>query len=29
MTNSGEINRQSVATIKGIVQETKAKDFAF
>ena len=27
--NLGEINRQSVASIKGIVQETKARDFAF
>ena len=27
--NLGEINRQSVVIIKGIVQETKARDFAF
>ena len=27
--NLGEINRQSVVSIKGIVQETKARDFAF
>ena len=27
--NLGEINRQSVASIKGTVQETKARDFAF
>ena len=27
--NLGEINRQSVASIKGIVQETKARDFDF
>ena len=25
--NLGEINRQSVASIRGIVQETKARDF--
>jgi len=27
--NLGEINRQSVVSVKGVVQETKAKDFAF
>ena len=27
--NLGEINRQSVVSVKGIVQETKARDFAF
>jgi len=27
--NLGEINRQSVVIIKGIVQETKARDFSF
>ncbi len=27
--NLGEINRQSVASIRGILQETKARDFAF
>jgi aspartyl-tRNA synthetase len=27
--NLGEINRQSVVIIKGTVQETKARDFAF
>ena len=27
--NLGEINRQSAVRIKGIVQETKARDFAF
>ena len=27
--NLGEINRQSVVAVKGIVQETKARDFAF
>jgi nondiscriminating aspartyl-tRNA synthetase len=27
--NLGEINRQSVVSIKGIVQETKARDFKF
>ena len=27
--NLGEINRQSVVIIKGIVQETKARDFEF
>ena len=27
--NLGEINRQSVVSIRGIVQETKARDFAF
>ena len=27
--NLGEINRQSVASIRGIVQETKARDFNF
>ena len=27
--NLGEINRQSVVGVKGIVQETKARDFAF
>ncbi|MCV0411810.1 aspartate--tRNA(Asn) ligase [Nitrosarchaeum sp.] len=27
--NLGEINRQSVISVKGIVQETKARDFAF
>ena len=27
--NLGEINRQSVVSIKGIVQETKARDFSF
>ncbi|NNL59086.1 MAG: aspartate--tRNA(Asn) ligase, partial [Nitrosopumilus sp.] len=26
--NLGEINRQSVVSVKGIVQETKARDFA-
>ena len=29
MTISDEINRQSVVSIRGIVQETKARDFAF
>jgi aspartyl-tRNA synthetase len=27
--NLGEINRQSVVSVKGTVQETKARDFAF
>ena len=27
--NLGEINRQSVVSVKGVVQETKARDFAF
>jgi len=27
--NLGEINRQSVVSVRGIVQETKARDFAF
>ncbi|WP_299292087.1 aspartate--tRNA(Asn) ligase [Nitrosopumilus sp.] len=27
--NLGEINRQSVVAVKGVVQETKARDFAF
>ena len=27
--NLGEINRQSVVSVKGIVQETKARDFSF
>ena len=27
--NLGEINRQSVVSIKGLVQETKARDFSF
>ncbi|WP_420545713.1 aspartate--tRNA(Asn) ligase [Nitrosopumilus sp.] len=27
--NLGEVNRQSVVSVKGIVQETKARDFAF
>ena len=27
--NLGEVNRQSVASVRGIVQETKARDFDF
>ena len=27
--NLGELNRQSVVSVKGVVQETKARDFAF